>query len=245
MGTAGSGKSTLVLSLRDRIGSSEVSVATLNLDPGVRWLPYSPDVDVRDYIDYDRLVDEYKLGPNGALIASVDASVNHIRAIREELDEIGADYVLVDTPGQMEIFAYRSAGRGIASSLSEGKYCTVFLADSVFLNRPSDFVSILLLSYSIQARFHAPQINCISKCDLIAHEIYERGHLWIEDPEFLKEAFMSERADLHVEISERVLEALIEMGVLGEFIFTSSNTGEGLDDLYAQMQRIHSGGDHQ
>lgn len=245
MGTAGSGKSTLVLSLRDRINSSEVSVATLNLDPGVRWLPYSPDVDVRDYIDYDRLVEDYKLGPNGALIASVDASINHIREMRDELDKIGADYVLVDTPGQMEIFAYRSAGRGIASALSDGNYCTVFLADSIFLNRPSDFVSILLLSYSVQARFHAPQINCISKCDLLPSEVYERGRLWTEDPEFLKDDFMSEQIDLHIEISERVLEALLEMGVLGEFIFTSSNTGEGLDDLYAQIQRIHSGGEDQ
>ncbi len=245
MGTAGSGKSTLVLSLSERISSPEVSVATLNLDPGVRWLPYSPDVDIRDYVDYDKLVEDYKLGPNGALIASVDASVNHIQEMKGEMERIGADYVLVDTPGQMELFAYRSAGRGIARSLSDGNYCTVFLADSIFLNRPSDFVSVLLLSCSVQARFYAPQINCISKCDLLTRELYERGRLWIEDPEYLKDDFLSEQVDLQIEFSERVLDALIEMGVLGEFIFTSSDTGEGLDDLYAQIQRIHSGGEDQ
>lgn len=245
MGTAGSGKSTLALALRERMSDSEVSVATLNLDPGVRWLPYSPDVDVRDYINYDRLVEEYRLGPNGALIASVDASVNHIREMKDDLERLGADYVLVDTPGQMELFAYRNAGKAIAGALSGGDYCTIFLADSIFLNKPSDFVSILLLSYSVQARFHAPQINCISKCDLLPVQLLERGERWATDPESLKADFASEKLDLNIEISERVLDALVEMGILGEFIFTSSNTGEGLDDLYAQIQRIHSGGENQ
>ncbi|MDI9644905.1 MAG: ATP/GTP-binding protein [Candidatus Verstraetearchaeota archaeon] len=245
MGTAGSGKSTLVLSLVDRISDPEVSVATLNLDPGVRWLPYPPDVDIRDYVDYDRLAEAYRLGPNGALIASVDASVSHIGEIKGELEKLGADYVLVDTPGQMELFAYRSAGKAIASALSEGDFSTVFLADSIFLNRPSDFVSILLLSYSIQTRFQAPLVGCISKSDLLPAEVYEKAKLWITDPEYLRDDFFSERGGLDVEFSGRVLDALVEIGVLGEFIFTSSNTGEGLDDLYAQLQRIHSGGENQ
>jgi hypothetical protein len=56
----------------------------------------------------------------------------------------------------------------------------------------------------------------------------------------LKEAFLGESVDLKTEISERMLEALTDVGALGEVIFTSSNTGEGLDDLYAQLQRIHT-----
>jgi len=242
-GTAGSGKSTLALSLEGRLRSSEVDVAIVNLDPGVLWLPYAPDVDIRDYVNYERMIEDYKLGPNGALVACVDAAVNHVDEMKEELQKLRPDYVLVDTPGQMELFAYRDSGMFIASALSDNNFSVMFLADSIFLNRASDYVAVLLLSHSINARFKAPQINCISKVDLLPKELYDRGLLWISDPELLREAFLAESYDLKTETSERMLDMLIDIGALGEFIFTSSNTGEGLDDLYAQMQRIHTGGE--
>lgn len=240
MGTAGSGKSTLALALAERLRASEVEVATLNLDPGVQWLPYAPDVDVRDYVDYEKLAQEFKLGPNGALVASVDAAVNHADSMREELEKLRPDTVIVDTPGQMELFAYRSSGIYLTQVLSGDEKSMVFLADSLFLNRASDFVSILLLSYSIASRFRAPQVNCVSKVDLLPKEICERALMWTSEPETLRDAFLGERADAVNEISERMLDGLLDVGALGEFIFTSSNTGEGLDDLHAQLQRIHT-----
>lgn len=243
IGTAGSGKSALTMALSERLQSPEQSIATLNLDPGVQWLPYNPDVDIRDYVNYDQLVQDYKLGPNGGLVASVDAAVNHVGEMKRELEKLGTDYVIVDTPGQMELFAYRNSGLFIANALAEGNFSTIFLADSLFLNKPSDLVSVFLLAYSINARFKGPQINCISKVDLVTKEVYDRGIVWASDPELLREAFFSEAPDTRMEMSERVLDLLIDMGTLGEFIFTSSNTGEGLDDLYAQLQRIHTGGE--
>jgi GTPase SAR1 family protein len=242
-GTAGSGKSTLVLSLEERLRAFEMDVATINLDPGVLWLPYAPDVDIRDYINYERMIEDYKLGPNGALVACVDAAVNHVNEMKEELQKLGPDYVLVDTPGQMELFAYRDSGMFMASALSDNNFSVLFLADSLFLNRVSDYVAILLLSYSINARFKAPQINCISKVDLLPKELYDRGLSWISEPNLLKDAFLAESRDIKTEMSERMLDLLIDIGALGEFIFTSSNTGEGLDDLYAQIQRVHTGGE--
>ncbi len=242
MGTAGSGKSALTSALADRLRASDVNVATMNLDPGVRWLPYSPEVDIRDYVNYDRMIEDFRLGPNGALVACVDAAVNHVYEMREELESLEPDYVLIDTPGQMELFAYRDSGTLIASALSRGDFSIIFLADHIFLNSPSDFISVMLLSHSVHVRFRAPQVNCVSKLDLLSEEILERARFWASDPVALKEAFISEAADLKSEISDRILESLLDIGALGEFIFISSNTGEGLDDLYAQLQRIHTGG---
>ncbi|MEM2128049.1 MAG: ATP/GTP-binding protein [Candidatus Methanomethyliaceae archaeon] len=242
MGTAGSGKSALTSALADRLRISDIDVATVNLDPGVRWLPYSPEVDIREYVNYDRMIEDYRLGPNGALVACVDAAVNHVKEMKEELERLEPDYVLVDTPGQMELFAYRDSGTFIASALSGGSFSIVFLADHLFLNKPSDFVSILLLSYSVHVRFRAPQVNCVSKIDLISEEVLDKARLWSSDSVTLKDAFLSETADLKTEISERILDSLLDIGALGEFIFISSNTGDGLDDLYAQLQRIHTGG---
>ncbi|MCS7098620.1 MAG: ATP/GTP-binding protein, partial [Candidatus Methanomethyliaceae archaeon] len=110
LGTAGSGKSALTAALLDILRADDLNVATVNLDPGVRWLPYGPDVDIRDYINYDRVAEEYQLGPNGALIVCVDSAINYIKEMKQELEKLEPDYVLIDTPGQMELFAYRDSG---------------------------------------------------------------------------------------------------------------------------------------
>ncbi|HIP65006.1 MAG TPA: GTPase, partial [Pyrodictium sp.] len=51
VGPAGSGKSHLVDAFGDWLEFNELSVARVNLDPAAEWLPYEPDVDVREYVD--------------------------------------------------------------------------------------------------------------------------------------------------------------------------------------------------
>ena len=59
LGTAGSGKSTLVSVLQQWLASNDIDVATFNLDPGVRTLPYGPDIDIRDYDKLNKIFREY------------------------------------------------------------------------------------------------------------------------------------------------------------------------------------------
>ncbi|MEM4586098.1 MAG: ATP/GTP-binding protein, partial [Candidatus Caldarchaeum sp.] len=71
VGTAGSGKSSLTGVFSEWLRDHEQSTATVNLDPAALSLPYDPDVDVREFVDYERIMSTRNLGPNGALIASV------------------------------------------------------------------------------------------------------------------------------------------------------------------------------
>ena len=50
-GTAGAGKTLLASKISEYYVRSGAFPAILNLDPGVESLPYSPDIDVRDFID--------------------------------------------------------------------------------------------------------------------------------------------------------------------------------------------------
>ena len=59
---------------------------TLNLDPGVGKLPYSPDVDVRDYVDLNSLMEQYELGSNGSLIMANDLIATKIDEIQTEIE---------------------------------------------------------------------------------------------------------------------------------------------------------------
>ena len=151
-GTAGSGKSSLCSALLSWYEDKSATVASVNLDPGVQELPYEPDIDIRDMLDISTVMQNYQLGPNGALIMAADLIATRMNDIQESLDSINPDYAIFDTPGQIELFAYRSSGPYIVDNLrSEGK-TVLFLFDSTLVSTPSNFVSIALLAASIQTQ---------------------------------------------------------------------------------------------
>ena len=59
IGNAGCGKSSLTSAFKNWMQSNGFSCATVNLDPGVEWLPYSPDVDVRDWINLNSVMQRF------------------------------------------------------------------------------------------------------------------------------------------------------------------------------------------
>jgi GTPase SAR1 family protein len=106
IGTAGSGKSLFTAAFSEWLKMAKQDVAVVNLDPGVIKLPYSPDVDIRNYVDVGNLMEKYELGPNGALILAADLIADEIENVTRDVESANADLVVVDTPGQMELFAF-------------------------------------------------------------------------------------------------------------------------------------------
>ncbi len=66
VGTAGSGKSTMVQAYKEWLDHNGIDSIIVNLDPGADSLPYEADIDIREWIDLGGVMDEYALGPNGA-----------------------------------------------------------------------------------------------------------------------------------------------------------------------------------
>ena len=149
-GTAGSGKSSLVSKLYEYYTRNGAFAATLNLDPGVESMPYNCDVDVRDYVDYVSIMQEYNLGPNGGLVMANDLIASKIDEIQNDVNNINPDYLIVDTPGQIELFAYRSSGRFIIDQITSDEKASIFLFDGSIITTPVNFVSIALLATSIR-----------------------------------------------------------------------------------------------
>src|SRR5713226_9883116 len=110
VGTAGSGKSLLASKIFDYYTRNGAFVGMLNLDPGVENLPYTCDVDVRDYVDLVSIMRQYDLGPNGAMIMASDLIASKIDDLQRDVDNVNPDYLIIDTPGQIELSAYRSSG---------------------------------------------------------------------------------------------------------------------------------------
>ncbi|UCC21318.1 MAG: ATP/GTP-binding protein [Promethearchaeota archaeon] len=219
----------------------EISAITLNLDPGVRGMLYEPDIDIRDYIVLEDVMEEYNLGPNGAMILASDLMVNFLDELKDEIDEYNPDWIFVDTAGQLELFAFRETGPLIASTLGFGaiERAVTFLFDSNFVLRPNGFISTLLLAASVQFRFkNISQVNVLSKVDLLDEDQIEMIVDWSQDFQALEDSTNEREKGLIRELSMLISEVFIQLGSTAELIPCSANEENGLDLLFGYLQRI-------
>lgn len=243
LGTAGSGKTSLASMLYTYLTSHDLDAVLVNLDPAVEDLPYEPDVDVRDYVDAREVMRKTGLGPNGALIASIDMLLLNIEEVRDEVWSFRGNYVIVDTPGQMEVFAFRPAGPLVLKALvGDAKTVSLFLVDSTFAQSPSSLFSALLLSASTHARLGYPQVNVLTKIDLLEPGVVQKVVEMLENPDVLAANVAEERSSRLI-WEEYEIESIAEKLTVFETIPISNVTGEGFDDLYAAIQRIVAGGE--
>jgi GPN-loop GTPase len=63
LGMAGSGKTTFVKKLAQF--QREMNPYVVNLDPACKEVPYPVNIDIRDTINYKKVMKQYNLGPNG------------------------------------------------------------------------------------------------------------------------------------------------------------------------------------
>jgi GTPase SAR1 family protein len=243
IGTAGSGKSLLTASFAKWLGLQKQNVAILNLDPGVLTLPYTPDIDIRDSIDIEKLMDEYGLGPNGALVVAADLIADDASRIGSELEDLQQDVVLVDTPGQMELFAFRASGPYIVNEISKDPKALIYLFDSVFSSTPLNYVSNLFLSAAVFNRFLIPQVYILSKCDLLRSEVVKKVIDWSSNPEKIEEAVEAELEGARRLLSRDLIHAVNRLGLRIPLIPVSAKTNEGFIVLNMVLERILAGGE--
>jgi len=245
VGTAGSGKSLLTASLEKWLVESDLSVTVVNIDPGVESPPYTSDVDIREYVDYGEVMNNFGLGPNGALVASLDMGVGSVNELREEIIESERDYVLVDCPGQMELFAYRNSGPLMVSGLrGDDPSLSLYLLDSNIAKTPIGYLSSMLLGLSINIRFGLPQLNILSKTDILMEDEIEEIVDWGSEVHLLEEALDQSSEGLVREYSKSILDMLGNIGSTSVTVPVSSKDMTGFDLLYGEIQRIFSGGDN-
>ena len=236
-GTAGSGKSLLSSKLQDYYSENGAFAAILNLDPGVDNMPYTCDIDVRDYVDYVSIMQQYELGPNGAMVMANDLIASKIDEIRDEVYKVNPDYLIVDTPGQIELFAYRSSGRFIVDNISSEEKTNIFLFDGSLITSPVNFVSIALLATSIRLRLNLSTINVLTKTDLIVDKLKDILQ-WSTNLKTLENAIGKETDGDTYSLTTNILRGLNLGGFAQGLIPISNVTGEGFLNLEGALSRI-------
>ncbi len=243
VGTAGSGKSTLTHNFARWLRDAKLNVGTVNLDPGVLQLPYGPDIDVRDFVSLQGIMEKYNLGPNGGLIAAIDLISSHMETLQEEIRELGVDFLLFDTPGQIELFAFRETGPIIVSSLGEESRMLIYLVDAALSKTPAGLISSLLLSASVLVRFHLPQLNVLSRTDLLSESDMDQLTNWLDDSDQLIYALQESRNELHIELSSELVNAIHRIFSGLDVVPLSALNMENLDLLFSHVSNTLTGGE--
>jgi hypothetical protein len=236
-GTAGSGKSLLTSKLYEYYTKNGAFASVLNLDPGVENLPYTCDIDVRDYVDIVSIMQKYDLGPNGAMIMANDLIASKIDDIQNEVNRVNPDYLIVDTPGQIELFAYRSSGPFLVENIAAEEKTNIFLFDGALITSPVNFVSIALLATSIRLRLNVPTVNVLTKTDLIGAKLKDILQ-WTTSLSTLENAISKEADGDTYTLTTNILRGLNLGGFAQGLIPVSNVTGEGLVNLQGALSRI-------
>jgi GPN-loop GTPase len=241
-GTAGSGKSLLTSSLVGWYREKSQDAITVNLDPGVLSLPYDPDVDIRTSIDFQQIMTEYSLGPNGALIFANDLIASKLATIQEEMESTNADFAIVDTPGQLELFAFRESGPFIAKGLQGESKVMLFLMDALVASSAANFLSLLLLSSSVQLRMEMPQLQVLSKIDLSKETVAETRK-WSRDPLAFEDALAKTRSGEDYTFYTQLFRGLRQSELSAGLFPVSSYTRDGFIALVGECARIFKSGE--
>tara|TARA_Y100001968_G_scaffold321082_1_gene354947 strand:- start:898 stop:1743 length:846 start_codon:yes stop_codon:yes gene_type:complete len=250
VGTAGAGKSSLVTAFQRWARFLEIDALTINLDPGAERVHYDPEFDVRDLISLAEVMDRYDLGPNGAQILAADLVAAQADEIMDELEGLSGDMLIIDTPGQVELFAFREASNHLVDVLGQGRAALAFLFDPMLSQTPSGFVSQMLLSNIVQFRLGLPTANYLSKADLLEPEVLEKILEWGERLDVLEADLYEESQNRmthdtatgqRVEFAIAQLRTMQDASIIPGLVPLSSEHEEGLADVLSFVQSVFGG----
>jgi len=243
IGTAGSGKSSLVQAFGEWLDSNGINSIIVNLDPGADFIPYQADVDIRDWIHLDEIMRDYSLGPNGAQIVASDLMAVNSKEWVPTVKKMETDYCLIDTPGQMELFAFRQSSAALIDELGREDSFLVFLSDPTLARTPNGFVSDMMLCGITQFRFSLPILNVLSKSDMLKEEEMEELANWSRDSYALYNSLTDRDMSSQSVISIEFLKAMESVGMYKELSPVSALEGTGMEDIYNAVQQYFEGGE--
>ncbi|KAF2276119.1 uncharacterized protein EI97DRAFT_355047, partial [Westerdykella ornata] len=270
----------------------------LNLDPAVHHIPFTPNIDIRDSVNYKEVMRQFNLGPNGGILTSLNlfsTKIDQVIGLLEKrtappppaphaapaaepsssssststpaqstLEYLTSEgkppctttapkppqqvkHILIDTPGQIEVFVWSASGEILLSSLAS-TFPTViaYIIDTPRTSSTSTFMSNMLYACSILYKTKLPMILVFNKTDVQDAEFAKQ---WMTDFEAFQAALRDEEEGGQFG-GEGLTAGSGYMGsllnsmslVLDEFykhlsvVGVSAMTGEGMDEFFRGVQ---------
>lgn len=235
VGMAGSGKTTFMHRLVCHTQSRNIRGYVMNLDPAVMTLPFAANIDIRDTIRYKEVMKQFNLGPNGGILTSLNLFTTKfdevISLIERRADHL--DYVLVDTPGQIEIFTWSASGAIITEAFASTFPTVVtYVVDTPRSANPMTFMSNMLYACSILYKTRLPLVLAFNKTDVAQHEFALE---WMQDFEVFQAAISSDHSYTST-LTNSLSLALDEFYKNLKSVGVSSVSGAGIEAYFKAVE---------
>ena len=236
VGMAGSGKTTLMQRLNAHLHETKRGGYIMNLDPAVTYMPYGPNIDIRDTVDYKAVMQQYQLGPNGGILTALNLFATRFDQVMKFADQRakeGMEYLLVDTPGQIEIFTWSASGAIITETLATSfPTVLVYVMDTPRNCRSATFMSNMLYACSMLYKTKLPVVIAFNKTDVLSADFAME---WMRDPEAFQEALAAEKSTYLGSLTQSMSLVLDEFYEGLQAVGVSALTGAGIDDFFAAI----------
>lgn len=226
--------------LNSHLHSKKSAPYVINLDPAVLKVPFGANIDIRDSVKYKKVMENYNLGPNGAIVTSLNLFSTKIDQVIQLVEKKSDKFknVIIDTPGQIECFIWSASGAIITEAFAS-TFPTViaYIVDTPRNTSPTTFISNMLYACSILYKTKLPMIIVFNKTDVKKADFAKE---WMSDFEAFQEALRRDE-DLNAETSSGsgYMNSLVNsMSLMLEEFYSqldvvgvSSFTGEGFDEF--------------
>ena len=236
LGMAGSGKTTFVQKLEEEIANKDKESYIINLDPAVLETLYEPNLDIRDTVKYKEVMVSNNLGPNGAILTCLNlfsTNIDKVISILENKTDL--DFIVTDTPGQLEVFSWSASGKLISDSFSLlFPSVLIYIIDMPRCSNPNTFSSNMLYALSIMYKMKLPLLIAFNKADIAKDsKVVE----WMNDYDSLQKV-LKKKDDYMSTFSSSLSLLLVEFYKTIKYVTVSSKTGEGFDELIKKCEEI-------
>lgn len=258
VGMAGSGKTTFMQRINNYLHVNKKKPYVLNLDPAVLNVPFEPNIDIRDSINYKEVMKQYNLGPNGGILTSLNLFATKIDQVIGLLEKrahpdptskaVPPKHFLVDTPGQIEVFVWSASGSILLESLASSFPTVIaYIIDTPRTHSCSTFMSNMLYACSILYKTKLPMILVFNKTDVQDADFAKE---WMTDFEKFQEALQEEEnkgvfgGDGFGGGSGYMASLLNSMSLMLEEFYShlemvavSSMTGDGINEFFEAVDK--------
>ena len=199
---------------------------------------YEPNLDIRDTVKYKEVMVSNNLGPNGAILTCLNlfsTNIDKVVSILESKKDL--DFIITDTPGQLEVFSWSASGKLISDSFSLlFPSILIYIIDLPRCSNPNTFSSNMLYALSIMYKMKLPLLIAFNKADIAKDsKVIE----WMDDYESLQ-SVLKKKDDYMSTFSSSLSLLLNEFYKTIKYVKVSSVTGEGFDDLIKKCEEIKS-----